>query len=157
MSSAGVRRSEPRLRALPPPGPERAPRAPRSAAELSVVQQVRVAFRPRNRLAALVGLALGGLVPVATYFVAHRAADLASLPALLAVGGLAFSAPTVYGWARAALGSSVKAAGFVVLLEGVMVSAGSLGLAWLGWAALGYLVAINAVATAVRLARGGAP
>jgi hypothetical protein len=115
---------------------------------------VRVAFRPRNRLAAVVGLGLGGFVPVATFEVSHRAAELASLPALLAFGGLAFSAPTVYGWARAALGSSLKAGGFVVLLEGVMVSAGSLGLAWLGWAALGYLVAINATATATRLAIG---
>lgn len=89
---------------------------------------------------------------MATFLVVHRATALASLPAMLAVGGMLFSAPTVYGWARSALGSSVKAAGFCVLLEGVMVTADSLGLGWLGYASLGYLIALNAISTATRLA-----
>ncbi|HEU4544369.1 MAG TPA: hypothetical protein VFR23_24775 [Jiangellaceae bacterium] len=119
-----------------------------------VVTQIITAFAAENRLAAFIGLALGGFVPIATYLVAHRANSVTSLPAVLAIGGLAFSAPTVYSWARAALGSTAKAGGFVLLLEGVMILSSSIGLAWLGVLALGYLVLINATATACRLALG---
>jgi hypothetical protein len=121
-----------------------------------VVAQCRAALARGNRLAAVVGLLIGGFVPVATYLVAHAAAGLWTLPAVLAAGGLLFSAPTVFGWARLAFGgagklSAVKACGFVVLLEGVMVAARGLGLPTLGYAALVYLVAINAAATAARI------
>jgi hypothetical protein len=122
------------------------------ARELGVVDQVRVACRARHRLAGAVGLAVGGVIPVFTYLVAHRATSAWSLPALLALGGLIFSAPTVFDWARAALASTWKALGFVVLLEGVMVTAHTLDLAWIGYVALAYLVLINAVATGCRLA-----
>ena len=125
------------------------PRAP-----LGVVDQVRVACRARNRLAAVLGAALGGLVPLASYWLSHfeldRSVDLwAQLPAWLVLGGLVYSATTVYGWAKLAFGSGVKAAGFCVLVEGVLLASRT---PWLAVLALCYLITINAVATASRLA-----
>lgn len=119
---------------------------------LAVVDQVVTACRPQNRVATLLGALLGGFVPVATYVVAHQETTSAplwtQLPALLVLGGLAYSALTVYRWARMAVGHAVKAAGFVVLLEGVMVASST---PWLGLVALGYLVGINAIATGCQL------
>lgn len=66
-------------------------------------------------------------------------------------GGLLYSAPTVYQWMVRAVGSRVKALGFVVLLEGILVAVQS---DLLAYAALALLVAINSVATATRLALG---
>jgi hypothetical protein len=126
-----------------------------------VVAQCRAAFARGNRLAAAVGLAIGGFVPVATYLVAHAVrwelSPVVVLAAVLALGGLAFSAPTVFDWTREAFGGRgsrlavVKAGGFVVLLEGVMVCARGLGLEILGLVALAYLVLVNAAATAARI------
>lgn len=155
MTAPAIRKSH--LRTVPATTPKpRAPRKPRSFEALSIVQQVKLASAPRNRLACFCGMMLGGIVPVATYYVAHVAPGLLTLPALITVGGLCYSAPTVYGWGKVAFGSGFKACGFVLLLEGVMVSASSLGLAWLGTVALGYLVAINAIASACRLVLGKA-
>jgi VIT1/CCC1 family predicted Fe2+/Mn2+ transporter len=152
MSSAAVRTaSSPRLRSLPSPaetGPRRAPKP------LGVVAQVRVALRRKNRLATFLGAALGGFVPVASYVLAHHEVD-ASVPlycqlaSYLVAGGLVYSALSVYGWATRAFGSGAKAAGFVVLLEGTLVSSHTY---WLGYAALVYLVAVNGVAAGCRLA-----
>lgn len=119
-----------------------------------VVEQVATAIRPQNRLAAALGALLGGFVPVASYVVAHHETDLAAplwsqAGTWFVLGGLCYSALTVYQWARRAVGHSVKAAGFVLLLEGVMVASST---TWLGLVALAYLVAINAVATACSLA-----
>jgi len=124
------------------------------SATLGVVDQVLVALRPQNRVATLLGALLGGFVPVATYVVAHQETTTAplwtQLPALLVVGGLTYSALTVYRWARLAVGHPVKAAGFVLLLEGVMVASST---PWLGMVALGYLVGINAIATGCQLSQ----
>jgi hypothetical protein len=119
-----------------------------------VVDQVRVAFRPRNRLAGVVGAALGGLVPLASYWLAHHEVDTAvalyaQLACWLVLGGLVYSATTVYGWANMAFGSGLKAMGFCVLLEGVLLASRT---PWLAILALAYLCAINAVATACKLA-----
>lgn len=149
-----ARQSSPRLRALPSGDAVR--RAPRAQREPGIVDQVRIAFRPRNRLATALGGVLGGAVPVASWQLAHHEIDAArdlwaQLPAWLVLGGLLFSALTVFGWARSAFGSPAKALGFVVLLEGVLVASST---SWLGAGALGLLVAINATATGVRLSRG---
>ena len=66
----------------------------------------------------------------------------------LITGGLVYSAKTVLDWARLAFSSTFKSVGFVVLLEGVMVTSTT---RWLALAALGYLIAINGVATACTL------
>lgn len=137
------------------PSRRRAPRRPPVAGkDLGVVAQVRTALRPENRLATLLGALLGGFVPVATFTVAHvelsQVVPLYLQPMMLLVlGGLVYSAKTVYSWGRAAFASGPKALGFVVLAEGVMTCS---GVAWLSYAALGYLVFINAVATGCTLA-----
>jgi hypothetical protein len=94
-------------------------------------------------------------VPLATYVIAHYEATApgaltltSSGPWALVAGGLAYSAKTVFDWASLAFANAVKATGFVVLLEGVMVTSAT---TWLGVAALAYLISINAVATACKL------
>lgn len=129
------------------------PRRSASKLPLGVVEQVRVALQPKNRLATLLGFLLGGFVPLASYVVAHY--EIASSEALytqlssyLVLGGLLYSAKTVYAWGKRAFASPAKALGFVVLLEGVMTTSST---AWLAIAALSYLVVINGVATGCTL------
>lgn len=124
---------------------------------MSIVAQVQRAFSPRRRLAAVIGLAWGAIVPVAIYQVSHGEAgritrDPASwVPWGLVLFGLVYSAHTVFCWSRLALGSTVKSLGFVVLMEGVMVLSTTV---WLRLLVLGYLVAINAISTACRISLG---
>jgi hypothetical protein len=122
-----------------------------------VVAQVRKAFEPKNRLATILGFMLGGIVPLASFAVAHYeihrdAALYSQLPTYLVGGGLLYSAKTVWAWGRMAFQNAWKASGFVVLLEGVMVAS---HLQWLSFAALGYLILINGIATGCNLALGG--
>lgn len=136
-----------------PSAPKRAPRVAKpKVVDTGVVAQVRTAVAPENRLATLAGFLLGGLVPVASFFVAHYELSGAWDPkALLVLGGLLFSARTVFAWAKLAFQNGSKAFGFVVLVEGVMVFS---GLAWLSWVCLAYLVVINGVATGCLLSKG---
>jgi VIT1/CCC1 family predicted Fe2+/Mn2+ transporter len=124
-----------------------------SAAPINVVDQVRIALKPRYRLATCLGFLLGGFVPLASFFVAHY--ELSNFAPLytqkglyLVLGGLAYSARTVWQWGRVAFNNAFKAAGFVVLVEGVMVSS---HIGWLSVAALVYLVAINGIVTGCHL------
>jgi VIT1/CCC1 family predicted Fe2+/Mn2+ transporter len=124
-----------------------------SAARTNAVDQVRIALRPRNRLATFLGFLLGGFVPLASFFVAHF--ELTAITPLytqralyLVLGGLAYSAKTVWQWGTVAFQNAFKALGFVVLLEGVMVTSHIL---WLSIAALVYLMAINGIATGCNL------
>jgi hypothetical protein len=110
-------------------------------------------MKPKNRLATALGAGLGGGVPVATYVLSHHEVQISSplyaqLSCWLVLGGLLFSALTVYQWGRMAFGSGAKALGFAFLLEGVLTCSTT---AWLSIGALLYLVAINATATGVRL------
>ncbi len=129
------------------------PTTPTPRPTANAVEQVRVALRRRNRLATGLGFLLGGFVPFACFFVAHYelslAAPLYTQRALyLVLGGLAYSAKTVWQWGRIAFQNAFKAAGFVVLVEGVMVTS---HIAWLSVAALVYLIVINGVATGCNL------
>lgn len=132
-----------------------APQPRRLRAPVGVVEQVRVALRPGARLAFVVGMLLGGFVPVATFVLAHaelvhgRPLWLQPAAAFVA-GGLLFSAVTMYRWGRLAFDVRAKAVGFVLLLEGTMVTSST---RWLSLVALAYLVLINGVATACNLAR----
>lgn len=125
---------------------------------LGVVAQVRLALRPGSRLAFTLGVLLGGFVPIATFQISHtelNARELWLQPAAYFVaGGLLFSAVTMYRWGTLAFTQRAKALGFVVLLEGTMVTCHT---RWLALAALAYLAAINGVATACNLARAGEP
>lgn len=138
--------------ARPDISPRKRPSRRPTPTTIGVVQQVRTAFKPHNRLATTLGALLGGFVPLATYTVAHNefsTASFWSLPALLVLGGLVYSAKTVYTWGRMAFASPAKAVGFTLLVEGIMVCSTSV---WLANVALAYLMAINAIATGVTLA-----
>ncbi len=146
----------PRLASVPrapaPSGPRLRVRTPPS--RQNVLDQVRFALRPKARLGFVVGLLLGGIAPLLTFWEAHHEVSLATELFLqpgffIALGGLVFSAFTVFQWARQAFHHPLKAAGFVVLLEGVMITCHA---QWVALVVLGYLVAINGVATACNLA-----
>lgn len=121
--------------------------------QLGVVAQIRRAFKPSNRLATFVGFCLGGFVPLAVYTVAHYEAGPMALNKswLFVAGGLAFSALTVFQWGALAFDNRVKAAGFVLLAEGAMVTS---NIHWLSLVALAYLILINGIATGCRLSLG---
>jgi len=123
------------------------------------IAQIRHAVRSPG--AALLGATLGGIIPVAVYDLAHarEVVSWTDLPIfrslgtpsmVLVLGGLMFSAKTVYQWAAAAFADRAKAAGFVVMLEGTLLFSTNSTLAHV---MLGYLVVINAIATACLLAR----
>lgn len=157
----------PALRIVRGSKPPVAPRK-RAATSAGVVAQVRTACRPENRLAAALGALLGAVVPALGYVTAH---DWLALPGLLRgevagfdasrgiaavvlAGSLLFSAKTVFQWAALALRDTAKAVGFVLLVELTMVA---IPFAWVSVLCLGYLVAINAVATACNLSQRGSP
>jgi hypothetical protein len=131
---------------------------------MGVVDQVVLALSPRNRLATSLGFILGGVVPVATYAEAH--VDLDAMRPLyeqaatfLVIGGLVFSGKTVFAWAKCAFRDAWKAAGFVLLLEGVMITS---NVPALPLVLLGILVAVNGIATGCilsldRTSKGASP
>ncbi len=132
------------------------PALAQSSEPLGVVDQVVEAFRPRNRLATVLGFIAGGVVPAATFVEAHCELDLdqplhSQVATYLVLGGLLFSAKTVFAWAKLAFQDGWKAAGFVVLLEGVMITS-HVPILPLGLLAL--LVAINGIATGCILSLG---
>jgi hypothetical protein len=112
--------------------------------------QLRVARQ--KPIAALLG-ATAGLVPVGVFELGHYEltswSPLACPKAAIVYAGLLFSALTVLAWSSDMFGSKAKAIGFTALLEGIMMTADA---GWLAAIALGYLVAINAVANGCRLA-----
>ncbi len=115
-----------------------------------VVGQIRLACKPENRLATAVGFLLGGFVPLAIYKVSHgEIGSFWELKTVLVIGGLVYSASTVYEWGKLAFRSGWKAMGFLVLTEGVMMISST---PWLGITALVYLVVINGIGTGVNLA-----
>ncbi len=124
-----------------------------SAGVKGPVEQLRDGLRPKARVATAMGFLLGGFVPLASFILAHyeidRAAPFTWQPAApIVLGGLVYSAKTVFAWGRLAFRSTAKAFGFVVLLEGVMVVSKT---QWLSFAALAYLIAINGIATGCNL------
>lgn len=130
--------------------PSRSFHAATGAASQGIMTQIHIAAR--NPLPAVIGALLGALVPSATFVVGHYELTSRTEPkALIVLGGLVFSALTVFRWGRLAFGSAVKALGFVVLAEGVMTFCST---AWLSVVALGYLVLINAIATGCTIALG---
>lgn len=115
---------------------------------LTVIQQIKRAFLPGARLAAWVGILLGGLIPVCTWVTAHCEVQAHPWHWAFVAGGALYSAQTVYHWGRAAFGAWPKALGFVVLLEGTLTFGTILPLSL---AALAVLVFVNAVAAACAL------
>jgi len=119
-----------------------------------VIDQIRTATKAENRLASVAGAIMGGFVPIATFLISHNEVALSVHGIgmlLLVIGGLVFSAKTVWQWANMAFASDAwKATGFVILLEGVMTLSGITGLSI---AALVLLTAVNGIATGVILSQ----
>lgn len=122
------------------------------AATANPVEQARMAFGRGNRLSAAVGLVLGGFVPLASYTLVHLEVSRRPLLWVLVVGGLVYSAFSVYGWARKAFRHRAKALGFVVLLEGTLTFC---SVPWLSLAGLAILMVLNGVTAAVALQEPG--
>jgi hypothetical protein len=125
-----------------------------SPREKGVISQVKTAFKATNRLATMVGMIFGGFVPVAAYYVGHHEANTTTAHGVvmmaLVLGGLVFSAKTVFKWAKMAYADGWKALGFVVLLEGVMTLSHNV---YLSGFSLALLVVINGVASGVTLSK----
>jgi hypothetical protein len=117
-------------------------------ARLGVLEQVERSLKPGNRLATLMGAMLGGFIPLASYTIAHQEAPHKPVLWVLVACGLAYSALTVFDWARVAFRHPIKALGFCGLLEGVMTFSST---PWLGITALMMLIVINGIATGCNL------
>lgn len=117
--------------------------------EFDVVSQVTAAFTG-HPLAALLGFAFGGMIPVITFWTIHAPDGVDSRPVLwvIAAGGLLYSAATVFDWARTVFGSWIKAGAFVCLTESAMALEHT---AWIAYSVLGLLVLVNGVAASVAL------
>jgi hypothetical protein len=133
-----------------PPPQEQKPHEPR------VITQIKRAFSRSSALATSVGFLLGAFVPMGTYMISHYELQhhdeipLWSQPlAYAVVGGLFYSAYTVWQWASLAFRSTFKATAFVILIETIMVLS---HITWLNIAALVYLIFINGTATGCLLA-----
>jgi hypothetical protein len=115
---------------------------------MGAVEQMIRAFSAGNRLSALMGMVLGGFVPIAVYALVH--AEVADHPWywLMVAGGLAYSAISIYMWAKQAFEIWIKAVGFVLLLEGTVTFSDE---PWLSLTGLVILVVINGVSAAVAL------
>lgn len=122
---------------------------------VSITEQIKRAFKKTNRLPFIIGALMGSYVPVAIFFLTQYTmgeshdiiAGCIEYPWLmgLIMGGCVFSAKSVFQWSRAAFAKdTVKACGFVILLEGCMVLAPILTLKIIAGM---FLVLINAFAT----------
>jgi len=116
----------------------------------SIVDQFRMATQKQNRWGSAAGFVLGGFVPAATFFLVHYGVASCALLWIIVAGGLLFSAKTVFEWGRVAFQNSWKAAGFCLLVEGVMTFSPA-NLMALSVAGLAMLTLINGVATGCNL------
>lgn len=116
---------------------------------LSVVDAVKKSTHKKNRVSMLCGAVLGGFVPSATYVIGHHDAQAQPMLWLFVAGGLAYSAISVYEFAKQAFKKPAKALGFVLLIEGAMTFSLTPGLCY---AALALLIAINAISAGCNLA-----
>jgi hypothetical protein len=98
----------------------------------------------------IIGAALGAFIPCASYQLSRHECTTYPYLWILVAGGFLFSSFTVYEWAKTAFGHAVKAFGFVILTEGVLVLCHT---NWLAVSGLVILVVLNATATASNLLR----
>lgn len=122
---------------------------------ISITEQITRAFKKRNRLPFFIGAGMGSFVPIAifclTQYTMGESHDIVQgvmeYPWLMGLifGGCVFSAKSVFQWSCAAFAKDkVKAAGFVILLEGCMILAPILVLKVIAGL---FLVMINAFAS----------
>ncbi len=150
--------SSPRLRLASPPKVRRTKVQALMVShekELGVIDSIISACKPglRNRLALWAGLIGGGIVPLGSFLETHLELDLSEGWGLLnhpmayaVLGGLLFSAITVFTWFKKAYkDNAFKAFGVVVFLESVMTMS---HLMELSIAILAILIVVNGFASA---------
>jgi len=119
----------------------------------NILDQVRNAFR--NPLALALSVPPAAFLPIAVFMIAHHEIVnesngwLKAAKIVAVLGGLVFSAKSVFHWASLMFQDRVKALGFVALMETVMILSSNQVIAF---CALGLLVSINAVAAAANTA-----
>ena len=131
-----------------------------TSSSIPVTVQIKIAARRENILAATIGAVLGTVVPVMVYAVTHKLPSLHYTELsfwvlmVMAIGGCYFSMKSVIVWGTSAFqNDKKKAVAFALLLEGMLIMSGMLpDMAWLGYAALGYLCFINALSAGCSIA-----
>jgi hypothetical protein len=121
----------------------------------SVIDQTKLAFSV-SAIGSITGIVLGSVVPLMAYMEAHyelhmadaKLEDYWSIYTVLTLGGMLFSAKSVFYWTKSAFKDSMKAFGFVCLVEGSMIFS---HISWVGWLGLAILIGINAIASAANL------
>jgi hypothetical protein len=115
---------------------------PKAAArKLPTAAPIKVSAAQKRTIGQFVAALASGFLPIASFVIAHHEAASEPLLWLLVAASLAFSAPSVIGWAKKWCGNIYKAIGFATLLEGTLVFAQHEALSIAG---LVILVAINA-------------
>jgi hypothetical protein len=119
----------------------------------SVINQFVDAYKG-GKFVAIIGLIMGGIVPLALFAIVHGHIDHAKplwlqINTYIAAGALVRSGITVYEWYATFL-SKIKALATVILIEGAMTFSGIL---WLSIVTLIMLIVINATYTACSLYR----
>lgn len=110
--------------------------------------QVRRLTKAKQRTFGQLFAAIGAsFLPMASYAIAHIEVEQTPYMWILVCAALLFSAPMLVQWSQRWCGHMVKAIGFTVLLEGVMVFS---ALPALRLSGLAILVAINAHAAWTR-------
>lgn len=127
-----------------------------------ITVQIRLATQKGNRLATAMGCIIGTVVPVMVYAITHtlplllERGEMIKLAvfSVMGIGGCYFSMKSVIQWGKLAFQSDgKKAIAFALLLEGALVMSGmEESLHWLGYAALAYLAAINAISCGCNIA-----
>lgn len=116
-----------------------------SSAILAQVKSLR-----KSLCGALIGLVIGGIIPVITYWLAHYRTHQCPMFWIIVAGGLSFSSITVFAWGMMAFQNKFKAVGLVLLLEATLTFASG----WGAIACLAVVVLINAVSMAHALVVG---
>lgn len=114
----------------------------------NVVDQVKAAFK--CPVAATIGFLFGAAIPAGVFRTVHWDLHTNQLLWLVVIGGLAVSAKTVYEWSVEAFRCRVKAIGFVLVLETMMVMTPSV---WLGCSFLALLILVNGISASVALTK----
>ena len=132
-----------------------------NVSDMGIVDAVWLATQKDNLYWTLGGAGICGSIPLASFILVHYDKVIAPLSKWsLVIGGLVFSCITVYRWARKVFRSGyntssanfldfLKATGFVVITEGVMVTS---GVVWLTYMMLTILIIVNAISGGVNLA-----
>jgi VIT1/CCC1 family predicted Fe2+/Mn2+ transporter len=132
------------------PQPSARTRKPAAQRKLPTAAPIKINAAQKRTIGQFVAAIASGFLPIASFVIAHHEAGTDPVLWLLVVAALMFSAPSVAGWAQKWCGNKIKAWGFTVLLEGVLVFAHHEALSLGGLAMLVMINAANAWQLAAR-------